>query len=271
MVRQILTGSTGKTVIQVLFGFLILSLFFWLMESLWPEERQQPRFRRGMFTDTLYFFFIIPATKIIATIGLIIGIYMTSRLLPHTGIFLTNIQSQPIWAQTIEVLFLGDLLGYWMHRIFHRTGILWPIHAIHHSSEQVDWLSSVRVHPLDTVISRLFVVIPLYIAGFSGALLAPYTAFLTIYAIYIHANVAWDYGIFRYVIASPTFHRWHHSAEEKALNANFSGLLPVIDMIFGTAYFPRVKPQRYGLSTEQMSTNLFAQLWYPFRRSKQVQ
>jgi len=146
-----LTGSTGKTVIQVLFGFLILSVFFWLMESLWPEERQQPKFRRGMFTDTLYFFFIIPATKIIATIGLIIGIYMTSRLLPHTGIFLTNIQSQPIWAQTIEVLFLGDLLGYWMHRIFHRTGILWPIHAIHHSSEQVDWLSSVRVHPLDTL------------------------------------------------------------------------------------------------------------------------
>ena len=35
-----------------------------------------------------------------------------------------------------------------MHRLLHRP-LLWRFHAVHHSSTQVDWLSAVRVHPVN--------------------------------------------------------------------------------------------------------------------------
>jgi sterol desaturase/sphingolipid hydroxylase (fatty acid hydroxylase superfamily) len=53
--------------------------------------------------------------------------------------------------------------------------------------------------------------------GFNGAALAAFVPFLTFYALFIHANVSWSYGPFRYLIASPAFHRWHHTTEEEGL------------------------------------------------------
>jgi sterol desaturase/sphingolipid hydroxylase (fatty acid hydroxylase superfamily) len=50
---------------------------------------------------------------------------------------------QPRIAQGAELLVLSDLIGYWMHRLFHREP-LWKFHAIHHSSEELDWLSATR-------------------------------------------------------------------------------------------------------------------------------
>jgi sterol desaturase/sphingolipid hydroxylase (fatty acid hydroxylase superfamily) len=38
----------------------------------------------------------------------------------------------------------------------------------------------------------------------------------------------------RSVIASPRFHRWHHTGEAEARDKNFAGLLPLCDILFGT-------------------------------------
>src|SRR5690606_3852647 len=56
--------------------------------------------------------------------------------------------SQPLWLQAIEILVIGDLVAYWMHRWFHGRG-LWKFHAIHHCSKDLDWLSPVRLHPVN--------------------------------------------------------------------------------------------------------------------------
>jgi sterol desaturase/sphingolipid hydroxylase (fatty acid hydroxylase superfamily) len=107
--------------------------------------------------------------------------------------------------------------------------------------------------------------------GVSANVLSPYVLFLALYPIYLHANVPWSYGPFRYLIASPAFHRWHHTAEQAGLDKNLAGLFPIIDIIFGTLYFPRRASSVYGLSGERMSNNIFAQLWYPFRRKRAAQ
>ena len=49
----------------------------------------------------------------------------------------------PLWLQAIAILLLGDLIGYWMHRGFHGAR-LWRVHAVHHSSVDLDRLSAVR-------------------------------------------------------------------------------------------------------------------------------
>jgi sterol desaturase/sphingolipid hydroxylase (fatty acid hydroxylase superfamily) len=100
---------------------------------------------------------------------------------------------------------------------------------------------------------------------------AAYLPFLTLYAIFIHANVNWDFGPLRYVIATPAFHRWHHSAEADAINKNFSGLLPVCDIVFGTFYMPRgQRPIVFGVSDQQVPRGFWGQLTYPLHRKQPV-
>ena len=62
------------------------------------------------------------------------------------------------------MLLVADLLAYASHRLFHR-GWLWRFHAIHHSSEHIDFMVSTRAHPVDMVFTRLFGLVPLYALG----------------------------------------------------------------------------------------------------------
>ena len=100
--------------------------------------------------------------------------------------------SLPLAIQIPLLLLVGDLLAYWSHRLFHGSW-LWPFHAVHHSSTAVDWLSSMRLHPVNDIVTRLLQVVPLYWMGFSGAALAGFVPFLTFYTLVLHANVTWTY------------------------------------------------------------------------------
>jgi sterol desaturase/sphingolipid hydroxylase (fatty acid hydroxylase superfamily) len=139
---------------------------------------------------------------------------------------------------------------------------------VHHGSKELDWLSSVRLHPVNDVLSRLAAVVPILLLGFPPTILAGYVPFLTFYAILLHANLRWTFGPFRYVLASPGFHRWHHTSEEEGLDKNFAGLFPFIDLLFGTFYMPEGRqPERFGLTHEDVPDGLLGQLAYPFRRA----
>ena len=142
--------------------------------------------------------------------------------------------------------------------------MLWKFHAIHHSSRDLDWLSASRLHPVNEVVTKLAQVVPLYLLGFRGEALASVVPILTFWAIFIHANVRWDFGPLRYVIATPRFHRWHHTSEEEGLDKNFAGLFPWIDLLFGTFYMPNRQPVTFGVR-DDVPTGLLGQLAYPFR------
>ena len=97
-------------------------------------------------------------------------------------------------------------------------------------------------------------------------MLAAFVPFLTFYALLLHANVTWSYGPLRFVIASPVFHRWHHTTEEEGLDKNFAGLFPFIDLAFGTFYMPPGRqPSRFGVLRDDVPPRLMGQLLYPFR------
>ena len=162
---------------------------------------------------------------------------------------------------------IADLMGYWMHRAHHTFERLWQSHAVHHSSTELNWLSSVRVHPFNEALQNAAIASPLVLLGFQTGTVAVYLPFLTLYAIFVHANVRWDFGPLRYVIATPAFHRWHHSAEADAINKNFAGLFPVTDWLFGTLYLPKgVQPTVFGVSDLAVPKGFFGQLAFPLRR-----
>ncbi len=61
-----------------------------------------------------------------------------------SGVFLklrNFINSQNLIVQVLTALFILDFFGYWRHRLMHSKH-LWSFHSIHHSSRQVDWLST---------------------------------------------------------------------------------------------------------------------------------
>jgi sterol desaturase/sphingolipid hydroxylase (fatty acid hydroxylase superfamily) len=176
------------------------------------------------------------------------------------------VRAQPLWVQAFEALLVGDVIGYWVHRAFHRQA-LWKLHAVHHSSTQVDWLSSVRLHPFNDVLMRVPQALAILLLGFPPTVLVTYVPFFAFYATFLHANVPWNFGPLRYVIASPAFHRWHHTTQSEGRDRNFAGLFPFLDLLFGTFYLPKGRqPRAFGVEGEAVPEGVWRQMVYPFRR-----
>jgi len=258
---------------HIFFALIILSAFFWVVESLFAANPEQPKWRPDIRTDIVYWFITSLMTKTIANVGLGAGFYLVYRQNPHEVLAVLNNRStllgqQPLRLQAIEMVVVGDLIGYWTHRWFHGRR-MWKFHAIHHCSPHLDWLSSVRLHPVNDWLSRWIQVSVLIILGFTPKAVAAYVPFLTFYAIMVHANVSWGFGPLGRVIASPKFHRWHHTSEDEGLDKNFAGLIPAIDMVFGTYYMPEGKlPQKFGLKNQKVPDGFLAQMVYPFTSRK---
>ena len=257
-------------------ALLILSAFFWLVETLFAANPAQPRLpRRGGFTTDLWYWFATPlVTKGVSQLGIALILALIYRARPDElrGLLAardTLLARQSLGLQAIEMLVLGDLIGYWLHRCFHgRT--LWKFHAIHHCSKDLDWLSSVRLHPFNDWLTRWVQVSALVVLGFSPGAVAAYAPFLTLYAVFLHANVSWGFGPAGLLVASPKFHRWHHTSEDEGLDRNFAGLLPLFDVAFGTYYMPKDRlPQKFGLKNNDVPEGFWRQLVYPFRRPRE--
>lgn len=264
-------------------ALVILSAVFFLVERVAGRgrNRQQPVIRRGWLTDIVYWFATILLNKpvvrllVILPAGLLVLAGVTTVDLLKLGQYrgFGPLGAQPLWLQTVEVYVLGDFIGYWTHRLFH-NGRWWPFHAVHHSSEDLDWLGSLRVHPVNDFVNKLMQAGPMLLLGFNPFVTLSTAPFFTLYAIFLHANVSWDFGRLRHVIATPAFHRWHHSKDREAWDKNFAGLLPVWDLLFGTFYLPKGRsPENFGIC-EPMPKSYLGQLWEPFawlrRRGKKV-
>jgi len=266
----------GPTLGSIVVGLVVGGLAFGSLEALRPAQPAQPRWRKDSPTDLGYWFFTPLVTRAITRASLVVAVVLLALAAgvpldkEHVRVYAAGtgrgLSRQPAWLQVVEVLVLGDLIGYWSHRLFHRPR-LWPFHAVHHSSTQVDWLSSVRLHPVNDVLTRVLQAVPLVLLGFAPGILAAYVPFLSLYAIFLHANVPWTLGPLRYALASPAFHRWHHTTQEEGLDKNFAGLFPVFDLTFGTFYMPPGRqPAAFGITGAPVPSGLLAQLAYPFRK-----
>jgi len=169
----------------------------------------------------------------------------------------------PLLVQAFAVVFITDVLQYWLHRAFHgRT--LWPFHAVHHSAEEVDWTTTYRVHPVNFVIYSSCVVAVVKALGFSPAVYALVAPFNFVTAALVHANLNWTFGPFRYVLASPVFHRWHHSSDPRVRDKNFAPTFPVLDLMFGTFHMPKGElPSSFG--AEGVPNHFIGQMVWPLK------
>jgi sterol desaturase/sphingolipid hydroxylase (fatty acid hydroxylase superfamily) len=249
-------------------GFFVA---FNLLAVIMPCNPGQKWLRQGSLTDILYFFIVPTLSRFVLIFYISIGVFIlfhqesTETIQTYLQNGFGPLSRMPVWWQAAAVFLIADVMLYWTHRCFHRK-TLWRWHAIHHSTKEVDWLSTYRFHPINIWLSFTVVDAIMLLAGFSPEAVSTMAAFNMIYSAMVHANLNWTFGPFKYIFASPVFHRWHHTAQEEGMNKNFAPTFPLLDIVFGTFYMPEGKlPEHYGVPGSNIPTDFIGQITWPFK------
>ena len=242
---------------------VVLAAVFIPMERAFAKVPQQKILRKGWTADMKYFMFSHIGIQLISFLTVIpVQVFLINV---STWSFQETIRSQPLWLQFIELLAVVDIGTYWIHRAMHEIPAFWKIHAVHHSSEQMDWLASSRLHVIEVLVNRFAGFLPIFILGFSPSALYAYLVFISFHAIFIHANVRFRFPFLRWVIATPEFHHWHHSSEQAAIDKNYAAFLPIYDWIFRTHYMPDRLASVYGTVAKDVPDGIVKQFLFPFK------
>ena len=158
----------------------------------------------------------------------------------------------PLGSQVVVagLILVGiDAMNWAAHVANHRSLVLWRLHALHHSQEDMSVLTTFRTHPLIHA-SYLPSLFPALILGASGTV--PGLAII-IYGCLItlpHANLRWTFGPLGRVFVSPAYHRLHHAANflDDRGTVNYGFVLVCWDQMIRRAAFPDQarRPRRDG-------------------------
>lgn len=250
-----------------------LAISFGLLARLAPCNTGYPFLHKKSFINDIAYYLLMPFVNGTAHMVLMgVGIYIIFNGQPMEDVREYFVEgfgpaaTLPIWAQAAIVFIAQDIYIYWMHRLFH-TNALWRFHAIHHCSKHLDWHSTFRFHPVNTWAVFVMANVLCLLAGFAPAAIGCMATFNLIYSAMVHANVNWTFGPFKYVFASPVFHRWHHTTQKEGMNKNFAPTIPLLDVVFGTFYMPEGKlPEHYGIKGMDVPESFVGQMFFPFKR-----
>lgn len=174
-------------------------------------------------------------------------------------------EGTPIWLLCIMGIVSKDFVDYWNHRLMH-TKWGWPTHAAHHSDTHVNAFTTFRVHVLESILMSLSYLILLTWLRMPAVI--PFVAMFThVHNLYVHMDLKFQHGPFKFLLASPAFHRWHHADVPEAHGKNLANTIPAWDAIFGTYYFPGVCTAEMGATKSGVEDkNPFLIYIYPFQQ-----
>jgi sterol desaturase/sphingolipid hydroxylase (fatty acid hydroxylase superfamily) len=169
----------------------------------------------------------------------------------------------PVAAQLFVYWLFSDFAYYWIHRAQHKWSFLWAIHSVHHSQEEMTFISTYRFHPLDQLFNNLIIFVPLMVLGVPTESWLALNVFLLIFDATQHSALDWTYGRAYSVVVSPRFHALHHSTEPRQYNGNYSKILSVWDFLFGTAIRDS-RPTKLGVTGMPVPRTIMQQQLAPF-------
>ena len=244
-------------------GLVVLIVLFIAVvpfEKLFPRHKGQ-RIRRPELGTDIGYAIATPLMGVAATVVVVIIGVLSFAWVP--GLLIRPLVAKiPIEIAPYVGFLLFDFAVYWTHRFYHEIDFLWKFHAIHHSTETLDWVSGFRGHPFDgTLLAPAFFF--LIAAGFTAELTGIFVVLQILLGLFLHANVRWKLKPLHRLFITPEFHHWHHTNEEDAIWTNYSTFLPIWDMIFGTYFMPKNRrPAVYGCG-EDIPKGIIKQLKWP--------
>jgi sterol desaturase/sphingolipid hydroxylase (fatty acid hydroxylase superfamily) len=263
--------SFGQTFMKNLPISLGLAIVFTVLTSFWACNPGKPWWRKSDIVTDLCYWFFIPVIARYLRIGLlVVGAAVLFNITTADGLvaFYDNghgpLAALPLPVQMVIFLVGEDIIMYWSHRWFHGHR-MWKYHAVHHSTEELEWISAARFHPVDLFLRGVSSDVIMLLIGISPNVLVVLGPLTIAHSAFVHANLDWTLGPFKYVIAGPVFHRWHHTAADRGGEKNFAPTFPILDIIFGTFYMPEGElPDQYGVAEREFPTTFPAQLVHPF-------
>jgi sterol desaturase/sphingolipid hydroxylase (fatty acid hydroxylase superfamily) len=244
-----------------LLNVFLLALIFVPLERVFPQNPTQKTFRRGWTTDVVYVFVSHVGVQALTFLSLLPATLLGEYLVfaPLRG----AVAAQPLLIQALEIMLVADVLHYWIHRAFHAISWLWPFHAIHHSSRELDWLAGSRLHLVDVLVTRAIVFAPFLLLGFDALALTIWLGVVTTQALFNHVNLRLRLKTIEGVLVTPRYHHWHHATAP--INKNFAVHFPWLDKLFGTHHLPEdgAWPPELGIEGHPVPEDYLDQLVYP--------
>lgn len=157
---------------------------------------------------------------------LLVGLYDWAH--QHFG--LVTWSSGPWWVPYAVAVIAGDLANYWRHRLEHRWAMLWAVHNVHHTPQELNlsvgmrhaWLSDTYAFPFYALLPLVVPTGPFFLAMVT----------LTLYALFTHSRA---YGFPGFgILVTPRTHALHHARNPRYVDKNFSAMFVIWDHLFGT-------------------------------------
>jgi sterol desaturase/sphingolipid hydroxylase (fatty acid hydroxylase superfamily) len=171
---------------------------------------------------------------------------------------------QLFWLGVLLAILATDFCDYVIHRLMH-TRWLWPTHAAHHSDTHVNPFTTFRVHFFEPLLMKINYLVVLTWMQLPELIPAYYILGI-ILNMYVHMDLDWGHGPFKYIITSPRFHRWHHADAPEAYGKNLANIFPFYDLFFGTYYVPGPCREKMGALNSGIEDKNPIMIWlYPFQ------
>jgi sterol desaturase/sphingolipid hydroxylase (fatty acid hydroxylase superfamily) len=225
-----------------------LFLLFGALELIWPcRPHNTPTLQRWSGNVGLYLLggaiVLVPAVAAFAAA-------LASHVM-QIGL-LDALALPPILACAVGILAL-DAVSYANHRLNHNIGVLWRLHAVHHSDPEMDATTTFRHHPIEVMFDSLLVGAAVLLIGISPAQVAVYSLLAMAIQLLAHTNIhtpAWLERGLGTVLVTPGFHQIHHSREVGETNSNYGQVFVFWDHLFGSnsgRAGDRERPIEFGL------------------------
>jgi sterol desaturase/sphingolipid hydroxylase (fatty acid hydroxylase superfamily) len=219
-------------------NFTAIALVFGVMAVVSALEVAIPLRARGRWNNAhlapnLTLTVIYFAANLFVTAALVL---MLIRL-DEAGLGLVNAIATPPWIEFAASLLVLDFQAYAAHVSMHKWPALWRFHAIHHADPAIDVTTALRQHPGESVIRFAFLAVFAGAAGAGPIVFALYRVLSAGQALSEHANIrlppALDNAL-ALVIASPNYHKVHHSRDPRLTDTNYANIFSFWDRLFST-------------------------------------
>lgn len=94
--------------------------------------------------------------------------------------------------------------------------LLWRLRVPHHTSDELDWLSTSRAHPLSQTLNAAVLSAPMLHCGLSARSLVVANAIIGLWAVTVHSNLRVRLARLGALVVSPAFHRHQHDPRARA-------------------------------------------------------
>ena len=262
------------------YGLIIVSLIVWALEIAFPWRKKQGIFRKDFWMDTFYMFFNFFLLNLIVLIALSNTVsQLFDDILGVIGLSISNFQlfdvdNLPLWLGLLIFFLVSDFVQWNTHRLLHRVTWLWNFHKVHHSVKQMGFAAHLRYHWMEPIVYKSILYIPIaIIGGFDAQDVAIVHFFALIVGHLNHANLGWDYGVFKYLFNNPKMHIWHHAKQlpdHVRYGVNYGLTLSLWDYLFKTDYVPHSgKDIELGFENdEEFPTDFLGQELYPLSKKQ---